>query len=157
MSRFKKKGKKSVGALNTASLPDIVFMLLFFFMTTTVMREVDLKIAVSVPDATEAEKLEKKSLVSFIYVGEPLLQHQGMFGTEPRIQLNDQFQKVEDIQDFIAQERDAMDENDRNKMLVSLKVDEDTKMGIIVDIKMALRRANALKVSYSSTKVDQIK
>ena len=80
-----------------------------------------------------------------------------MFGTEPRIQLNDQFQKVGDIQDFIAQERDAMDENDRNKMLVSLKVDEDTKMGIIVDIKMALRRANALKVSYSSTKVDHIK
>ena len=61
MSRFKKKGKKSVGALNTASLPDIVFMLLFFFMTTTVMREVDLKIAVSVPDATEAEKLEKRT------------------------------------------------------------------------------------------------
>ncbi len=157
MSKFKKKGKKSVGALNTASLPDIVFMLLFFFMTTTVMREVDLKITVKVPDATEAEKLEKKSLVSFIYVGEPLPQHQAMFGTEPRIQLNDQFKRVEDIQDFIAQERDAMDENDRNKMLVSLKVDEKTKMGIIVDIKMALRRANALKISYSSTKVDKIK
>ena len=157
MSRFKQKGKKSVGVLNTASLPDIVFMLLFFFMTTTVMREVDLKIMVKVPDSTEAEKLEKKSLVSFIYVGEPLLQHQAMLGTEPRIQLNDQFKKVEDIQDFIAQERDAMDENDRNKMLVSLKVDEKTKMGIIIDIKMALRRANALKISYSSNKVDKIK
>ncbi len=156
MSKFKAKEKKTVGALNTASLPDIVFMLLFFFMTTTVMREVDLKIAVKVPDATEAEKLEKKSLVSFIYVGEPLPQFQAMFGTEPRIQLNDQFKRVEDIQDFIAQERDAMDENDRNKMLVSLKVDENTKMGVIVDIKMALRRANALKISYSSQKVDKI-
>ncbi len=157
MSKFKKKEKKRVGALNTASLPDIVFMLLFFFMTTTVMREVELKITVKVPDATEAEKLEKKSLVSFIYIGEPLLQHQAMFGTEPRIQLNDQFKQVKDIQDFIAQERDAMDENDRNKMLVSLKVDEDTKMGIIIDIKMALRRANALKISYSSNKVDKIR
>lgn len=154
MSKFRKKEKKGVAAINTASLPDIVFMLLFFFMVTTVMREVDLKIAVRVPDATEAEKLENKSLVSFIYVGEPL---EAIFGTEPRIQLNDQFKKVEDIQDFIAQERDAMDENDRNKMMVSLKVDEDTKMGVIVDIKMALRTANALKISYSSTKVDKIK
>ena len=153
--KFQTKSKAASG-IPTASLPDIVFMLLFFFMTTTVMREVDLNISVRVPNATEAEKLEKKSLVSFIYVGKPLLRHQQMYGTEPRIQLNDQFKDVEDIQDFIAQERDAMDENDRNKMLVSLKVDEDTKMGIIVDIKMALRTANALKISYSSTKVDKL-
>ncbi|UCG29019.1 MAG: biopolymer transporter ExbD, partial [Bacteroidales bacterium] len=58
MAKFSRKGKKMVGAINTASLPDIVFMLLFFFMTTTVMREVDLNISVRVPDATEAEKLE---------------------------------------------------------------------------------------------------
>jgi biopolymer transport protein ExbD len=157
MARFTRKGKKTVGAINTASLPDIVFMLLFFFMATTVMREVDLLIQVKVPEATEAKKLEKKSLVSFVYIGEPLPRYQQLFGTEPRIQLNDQFKEVEDIQDFIAQERDAMDENDKNKMMVSLKVDERTKMGVVVDTKLALRRANALKISYSSQKIEKIR
>ena len=154
MSRFVKKGKKGMAAINTASLPDIVFMLLFFFMTTTVMKEVDLMITVKVPDATEARKLEKKSLVS--YIGQPLHSFQKMFGTEPRIQLNDQFREVIDIVDFIAQERDAMDENDRNKMTVSLKIDSDTRMGTVIDVKQSLRRAQALKISYSAREVEEL-
>jgi len=148
--------ERTVGQLNTASLPDIIFMLLFFFMVTTVMREVDLKVNIHVPEATEAKKLEKKSLVSFIYVGKPLPRFQKMFGTEPRIQLNDQFRTVGDIQDFIAQEKDQLNEADRNKLTVSMKVDENTKMGIVTDIKQALRRANALKISYSSIKTNKI-
>jgi len=156
MSRFSKKGKKGVGEINTASLPDIVFMLLFFFMTTTVMKEVNLMITVKVPDATEARKLEKKSLVSYIYMGQPLRSFQKLYGTEPKIQLNDQFREVIDIVDFIAQERDAMDENDRNKMTVSLKIDSDTRMGTVIDVKQSLRRAQALKISYSARKVDEL-
>ena len=156
MSRFSKKEKKSTGQINTASLPDIVFMLLFFFMTTTVMKEVNLMITVKAPDATEARKLEKKSLVSYIYIGQPLRSFQKMFGTEPRIQLNDQFKNVVDIADFIAQERDAMDENDRNKMTVSLKIDSDTRMGTVIDVKQSLRRAQALKISYSARKVEEL-
>lgn len=152
MSRFKKDGKKRVGAINTASLPDIVFMLLFFFMTTTVMREVDLKVNIRLPNASEAKKLEKKSLVSFIYIGAPAGPYQKMFGTEPRIQLNDQFKNVDDIQDFVAQERDAMNEADQAKMSVSMKVDKKTKMGVISDVKLALRRASALKLNYSAIK-----
>ncbi len=154
MAKFLKKGKKNVGAINTASLPDIVFMLLFFFMTTTVMKEVDLMVDVRLPDATEATKLEKKNLVSFIYIGKPSAPFQKLYGTEPRIQLNDQFQAVNDIADFIAQQRDAMDEQDQAKMLVSLKVHEDTKMKIVTDVKLALRRASALKINYSSIKTD---
>ena len=155
--KFQKNRASTKQEIPTASMPDIVFMLLFFFMTTTVMREVDLLIQVKVPEATQAKKLEKKSLVSFIYVGKPLPSYQGLFGTEPRLQLNDQFKEVPDIQDFIAQERDAMDENDRNKMMVSLKVDEKTKMGVIVDTKLALRRAQAYKISYSSLKVEKLR
>ena len=156
MSKFKKDGKKGVGSINTASLPDIVFMLLFFFMTTTVMREVDLKVNIRLPNASEAKKLEKKSLVSFIYIGEPSIPYQKMFGTEPRIQLNDQFKNVADIQDFIAQERDAMNEADQAKMSVSMKVDKKTKMGIISDVKLALRRASALKLNYSAVKSETL-
>ncbi|NOY38084.1 MAG: biopolymer transporter ExbD [Chlorobi bacterium] len=157
MAKFKRKKDYSVGEINTASLPDIVFMLLFFFMVTTVMREVDLKVNIRVPEATEAKKLEKKSLVSYIYIGKPLVRFQKLYGTEPRVQLNDQFKEVPDIQDFIAQEKDALNEADRNKLTVSLKVDENTKMGIVTDIKQALRRANALKISYSSLKVEKLK
>jgi len=156
MSKFKKDGGKGVVAINTASLPDIVFMLLFFFMTTTVMREVDLKVNIRLPNASEAKKLEKKSLVSFIYIGEPSGPYQKMFGTEPRIQLNDQFKNVVDIQDFIAQERDAMNEADQAKMSVSMKVDKKTKMGIISDVKLALRRASALKLNYSAIKSETL-
>jgi biopolymer transport protein ExbD len=156
MSKFEKKNKKGIGRINTASLPDIVFMLLFFFMTTTVMREVELKIQVTQPEATEGKKLEKKSLVSFIYIGEPLPSLQGKFGTEPKIQLNDTFKETGDIRDFIAQERDAMNENDRNKMMVSIKADRDIYMGIVSSVKQELRKASALKISYSSVQVDRI-
>lgn len=158
MSKFKRStGKGGVGAINTASLPDIVFMLLFFFMTTTVMREVELKIGVTVPEATQGKKLEKKSLASFIYIGVPLQNLRATFGSEPKIQLNDAFKEVDDIQDFIAQEREQLNESDKSKMLVSLKIDRETKMGVVVDIKMALRRANALKIMYANTNVDEIK
>jgi len=157
MAKFKRKKDRSVGAINTASLPDIVFMLLFFFMVTTVMREVDLKVNIRVPEATQAKKLEKKSLVSFIYIGKPLTRFQKLYGTEPRVQLNDQFKEVPDIQDFIAQEKDALNEADRNKLTVSLKVDENTKMGVVSDVKQALRRANALKISYSALKVEKLR
>ena len=57
--------------ISTASLPDIVFMLLFFFMVSTTMKEVELKVIVKTPDASEIKKLEKKSLTSYINVGEP--------------------------------------------------------------------------------------
>ncbi|MGM0667174.1 MAG: ExbD/TolR family protein [Bacteroidota bacterium] len=157
MSKFKRRtGKAGVGKINTASLPDIVFMLLFFFMTVTVMREVELKITVRLPDATEGKKLEKKSLASFIYIGKPLSQLQATFGSEPKIQLNDAFKEIDDIQDFIVQEREALDEADQAKMLVSLKIDKETRMQIVTEVKQALRRANALKIMYANMPVDQI-
>ena len=129
MSRFKQSKGKQVKSINTASLPDIVFMLLFFFMVTTVMRQTNLKIQVHLPDATEIKKLEKKSLVSYIYIGKPLKSLQKIFGSEPRIQLNDQFATPDDIRDFITSEREQMSENDQKQMTVSLKIDRDTKDG----------------------------
>lgn len=145
-----------MGSINTASLPDIVFMLLFFFMTVTVLREVELKINVNLPDATEGKKLEKKSLASFIYIGVPVEQLTSTFGSEPKIQLNDSFKEVIDIQDFIAQERETLDETERPKMLVSLKIDRDISMGVVIDVKQALRQANALKIMYANNPVEKI-
>ncbi len=142
--------------ISTASLPDIVFMLLFFFMVSTTMREVNLMVKVGLPAATELSKLEKKSLVSYIYVGTPHNQYQRVFGSEPRIQLNDQFARVSDIQDYITSEREARDEAEVPFMITSLKVDEYTKMGIVTDIKQELRKASALHINYSSRKREDL-
>lgn len=150
MATFRRKGKKGTGAINTSSLPDIIFMLLFFFMVSTTMKEVTLKVAIKVPTATEITKLERKSLVTNIFVGKPLRQFRSTFGSEPRIQLNDAFSTVKDIESYIAQERESMKESDRPKMTVSIRADWDTPMGTITDIKQALRNAQALKISYSA-------
>ncbi len=150
MAKFRKKKSDSGQAINTASLPDIVFMLLFFFMVSTTMKEVDLKVQVRAPEATELAKLEKKSLVTYIYVGVPKGPYKGLYGSEPRVQLNDQFATVADIQSYIAQEREDMREADRPKMTTSIKADYDCPMGIITEIKQALRKAQALKINYSA-------
>ena len=148
MSRFKKKGGKETPGISTASLPDIIFMLLFFFMVTTVMRETELLVKINPTSAKEVQKLEKKSLVSFVYVGAPV---QTKLGTNTRMQLNDVFATVAEIPEFIAQERAARDEVDRKFLTTSLKVDKDTKMGLVTDIKQELRKVGAFKINYSVT------
>ncbi len=157
MSKFKQKTKKGAQSINTASLPDIVFMLLFFFMVTTVMRETEVQVRVTVPEAQEVKKIEKKSLVSYIYIGRPVRSLEAMYGIEPMIQLNDKLINeegvpTESVKDFVLAEREKLDEADKNKMTVSLRIDEDINMGKVVDVKMALRYANALKVNYSARK-----
>lgn len=150
MGRFKKKDKGDIPAVSTASLPDIIFMLLFFFMVATVMRETTLFVNIKLPQASEIQKLEKKSAVSYIYIGYP--KQPGLYGTEPRIQLNDAIADVDNIQEFIASEREATSEIDRPFLTTSLKVHEKTKMGVVTDVKQELRKAGAFKINYSSSK-----
>lgn len=152
MSKFRKDSKKDTPGISTASLPDIVFMLLFFFMVTTVMRETTIMVQQSLPQATEIQKLEKKSLVSYIYIGSPVERMQGTYGTKARIQLNDAFATVDDIPQYINAERTARDEKEVPFMTTSIKADQNTKMGIVTDVKQELRKANALKINYSTRK-----
>jgi biopolymer transport protein ExbD len=150
MGKFNKSGSREMPELNTSSLPDLIFTLLFFFMITTTMRETELKIEFRAPQATELTKLEKKSLVTYLYVGRPTEQYRKKLGTESRIQMNDKFIEVSEVRDFISQERSNMKEEDQGYMQVSLKVDKETQMGIVSDIKQALRDAQALKINYSA-------
>ena len=113
MAVMKKKGGKSLPPISTASLPDVIFMILFFFMISTTMRDQELLVRYKLPTATEVQKLEKKSLVSFIHIGQPTPIMQAKFGTAPRIQLNDSYRTEKDILDFIAAERDKLNESDR--------------------------------------------
>lgn len=152
MGKFREKGGKETPEISTASLPDIVFMLLFFFMVSTTMKEVDLKVQINTPLASEIKKLEKKSLVSYIYIGKPKQKFVKAYGSEPRIQLNDTFAEVKDIPDYIEAERQQRDEKEVPLMTTSLKVDDKTKMGIVTDVKQELRKVSALKINYSTKK-----
>ena len=149
MSKFGRKGKKKNPEISTASLPDIIFMLLFFFMVVTVMREDDPKVKISKPNATETEKLEKKSLVDYINIGLPIDKR---LGTQPMMQLDDSFAELSDISQWIVDNRERRDEAEKSSITTSLKVDKETKMGIVTDIKQELREANALKINYSVNK-----
>jgi biopolymer transport protein ExbD len=148
MSKFKKK-KKGMPGISTASLPDIVFMLLFFFMVTTVMRETELKIRKpQLPKATEIKKLERKSLVSYIYVGKV----EGQNGD--KIQLNDRIANVKDVKYFVFAERETHPEDEIPLLTTSIKADIKTNVGTITDIKEELRNVNALKINYSTLRGD---
>ncbi|WP_019670677.1 ExbD/TolR family protein [Eudoraea adriatica] len=154
MAKFNKKKDGDLPAVSTASLPDIVFMLLFFFMTVTVMKDSSLMVQNTLPNASEVKKLEKKDRVLYIYVGKPTREYQKVFGTEPKIQLNDKFANVSEVGDFILQERAKKAQELQNVLTTALKVDKDANMGLISDIKQELRKVNALKVNYTTYEGD---
>jgi len=152
MSKFSKKRGKSNPEVSTASLPDIIFMLLFFFMVVTVLRDSELKVQVNTPYATELTKLEEKSLVNYIYIGKPVKKYQALYGTKPRMQLGDKFATVADIPLFLEKHKIKVPEAQRPKITSSLRVDGEVTMGIVQDIKTELRKAGQLKVNYSAKK-----
>lgn len=147
MSKFKKKSNASQ-EIPTAALPDIIFMLLFFFMVTTVLRETDLLVEQRLPQAEQLVKLEKKSLISYIYIGEPKVT--AKYGTEPRIQVNDVIIEPKDVLLFVSQEKDKLSEVERDQIRISMKVDSEAEMGILSDVQQELRNANARLVLYNT-------
>lgn len=150
MAGFKKKEGREMPEMNTSSLPDLIFTILFFFMIVTTMREVTLKVKFTIPQGTELEKLTKKSTVSFIYVGPPTDALRAQLGSSTRIQLNDRFAEPREVMDFVAQERQGM--TNQAEQTISIKADSKTQMGIITDIKEVLRKSWALRINYSATR-----
>lgn len=149
MSKFKKKTSASQ-EIPTAALPDIIFMLLFFFMVTTVLRETDILVEQNIPRAEQLKKLERKSLVSYLYIGAP--KKSEVFGTEAKIQANDVFIEPNDVLLWVANQKDQLAEAERDKITIALKVDSDAKMGIVSDVQQKLRKANARKLMYNVLK-----
>ncbi len=138
--------------MNTSSLPDLIFTILFFFMMVTTMREVTLKVKFEKPVGTQLEKLARKSCTSFIYIGKPTDALKSQFGEGTRIQLNDKYAEVNEVYDYVMTDRNELAEVDKPFYTVSLKVDKETPMGIITDVKQVLRKAYALKIVYSANK-----
>ena len=152
MSRFNKNGGREMPEMNTSSLPDLIFTILFFFMMVTTMREVTLQVKFDKPVGTQLEKLARKSCTSFIYVGKPTEALRSQFGTGTRIQLNDKYAEPAEVYDYVRAERSNLGESDQPFFTVSLKCDHETPMGIITDVKQVLRKAYALKIVYSANK-----
>jgi len=151
MSKFKKKKSGGIPAISTASLPDIVFMLLFFFMTATTMKDSDLKIENTLPKANQTAKLHKKSFIMYIYAGKPSERYRASLGNTDRIQLGDKISTVADVRNFVIAERATRNSEDEKYLTASLKIDKGVKMGLVQDIKQELRKAEQLKVNYTTT------
>ena len=149
MSKFSDKGKAEMPELNTSSLPDLIFSILFFFMIVTSMREQEVKVQVELPSGTELTKLERKSAITNIYIGTPMNNKESQ---EAGLQLNDRQlarREVVNLKSYIVEEKERLG-NKAAKMKVALKVDNNIDMGLLSDVKMQLRKAYALQIVYSA-------
>ena len=147
MSKFKKKAVVKQD-IPTSSMPDVVFMLLFFFMVTTELRETNIDVQQRIPEATQLRKLQRKSLVTNLYIGEPKKTEQ--FGKEAKIQADDVFIEPKDIVQWVTRQKDLLPENERDQLTVAMKVDNEAKRGIIADVESELRKANSRKILYTT-------
>lgn len=146
MGKFNKGGDKDVPGVNTSALPDIIFMLLFFFMVATTMKEVEMQVDIKKPEATQARKIENKDNVDFIYIGFPI---DAQEGTEPRIQLDEQLAPdATVVSDWKA--RKVREGKTPFDIVTSLKVHEDVGMRIVAEVKEELREIDAIKINYSA-------
>ena len=148
--RNSRESRKEIPAISTASLPDIVFMILFFFMTVTTIKTSPLLVDNDLPKADEVKKLVKKDRVIEIFVGRPSVEQVKMFGNEPKIQLNNKLANVKDVGPYVLAELAKKPDAIRNFVTVSLKVDKNVNVGVVSDIKQELRKVNALKVNYTT-------
>ncbi|HMN16121.1 MAG TPA: biopolymer transporter ExbD [Ignavibacteriaceae bacterium] len=131
---FEKRRAKTKQEIPTTSMPDIVFMLLMFFMCVTTMREVDVLVQFKLPEAKAIEKIENKRLISYIWVGK-----------DRKIQINDSLVDLGKVEELMYLKRKALPE-----VIVSLRSDQSVDMGLITDIQQALRKAYCLRINYSA-------
>ncbi len=155
MSKFTKKKGNELPPISTASLPDIVFMLLFFFMVATVMRETNLLVDQKLPKADQVEKLKKDRSV-FIFAGKPSQQYRDKYGKEGRIQIGDKYTDVSNIGLALSEARGKLIPELQSKVVVALKVDNETNTGLVTDIKEKLRELNMVKIIYITTPGNQL-
>ena len=148
MAHFKKKQAGSKQEIPTSAMPDVVFMLLFFFMVTTVLREVTLKVKLDLTKASNIEKIEEKRLVSYIYIGPERLAGNQL--GEDKVQIDDA------IQPDIGAIRNIMYDKliEEPRMIVSLRVDQNSEFGLLTDVQKELQQANAFRINYSTKRED---
>lgn len=152
MSKFRKNKSKEMPGVSTASLPDIVFTVLAFFIVVSSMKQTDLKIKVNKPSANETIQLDKNEAIDYINAGIPV--NTKSFGKLVRLQLDDQIEpRYIRIRDFIREKRKIRTETENKKATVSIRADkEKVNMDVIDKIEFELKEMNALKINYSTQK-----
>ena len=141
--------------LNVAALPDLIFTVLFFFMIVTHMRQVEPKVRYQVPQGSEVVKDVRKAGLVYILIGKPVDAQGRVTSDETRIQVNNSCVTTDEIPAIINKERERMTDDERQHLTVSIRADRDTRMGVINDVKQALRRAGALNINYSASKREE--
>ena len=147
-SKFQRK-RMNVPSLNMASMPDLIFTVLFFFMIVTHMRSDEVKVRVEVPQGKEIQKLANKASVVNIYIGH---RNDGKGDQQAwLVQFNGDLVNPEEIPARIEQIRASMSPENAEHLTVNLRADRRTPMGVINDVKQALQKSYALRVNYSAT------
>lgn len=143
---FKKKSAKTSQEIPTASMPDIIFILLCFFMVTTVLRETDLLVQIRIPQAEAIEKIDQKRLIQYLYVGPEILDG-GQYGP-PAVQVDDAIvRELPDLRQLMFQRLRT-----EPRTIISMRVDSDIETGVLYDVQQELREAEALRVNYSTNR-----
>ena len=148
--RLYRNRNHDIPALNTASLPDLIFSILFFFMLVVHMRKATVHVKYQVPTATELSRLYNRSSVQYIYIGRPVKKLGQVDGKETVVQLNDHLTSIPEIRNYLIRLSAALPPEQRRQLSVSIKADRHVDMGTIMDLKQALREANVLNVNFTA-------
>jgi len=147
------RGERRIPELNTSSLPDLIFTVLFFFMIVTTMRSVPVKVRYQTPEGYGLSELKKNSSTLYLFIGRPVAPSGDVARDTFVIQVNDRYVPLDKVDEQVAAFREQLLPDEQEMMTVSMKIDRDVPMGIVTDVKMALRKAGALKVHYNSSPV----
>lgn len=141
------QSRRSVPSLNVASMPDLIFTVLFFFMIVTHMRSDEVKVRLEVPQGSEVQKLTNKQAVVNLYIGH----HHDAWG----VQLNGDLVQPADIPALIEHIRGGLSTENQQRLTVNLRVDRKAPMGLVAEVKRQLQQAYALKINYSATELNK--
>lgn len=149
--------RRGVPSLNVASMPDLIFTVLFFFMIVTHMRSDEVKVRLEVPSGHEVKKLAGHPAVVNIYIGRS--QRSEVRGEripkeqEWLVQLNGDIVSPAEIPARIGEIRGKLSAENAERLTVSLRADRHAPMGLVSDVKQALQKSYALKINYSATEL----
>ena len=145
-AHFKKKSAQTKQEIPTASMPDIIFILLVFFMVVTVMRTTDMLVLLRIPQAEAVEKIDQKRLIQYVYVGPEVLDN-GEYG-DAAVQVDDAIVRN------LPQLRQLMFQRLRvePRTIISMRVDNEVETGVLYDVQQEFREAEALRINYSTNR-----
>ncbi|MBV7441185.1 biopolymer transporter ExbD [Weeksellaceae bacterium TAE3-ERU29] len=156
MSKFKDNSNKDLPQPSTAALPDIIFMLLFFFMIATSIRQsnYDEYIKIEVPKASAMSKILKKDMVAYLYLGVP--KNKSKYPQDFLLLLNDKPAQIGDIRGWVGDENSKRNGEDLLEygLTTQLTIDKNARVGYVQAIKEQLSYSQAFNVSYAGVKGD---